>query len=130
MAKLSSDELLDAFKELTLIELSEFIKQFEETFGVTAAAPVAAAGPAGPAGGAPAEAAEEQDEFDVVLESAGEKKVQVIKAVRELVSGLGLKEAKDLVDAAPKAILEKVAKDQAEAAKAKLEEAGAKATVK
>ncbi len=130
MAKLSSDELLDAFKELTLIELSEFIKQFEETFGVTAAAPVAVAGPAGPAGGAPAEAAEEQDEFDVVLESAGEKKVQVIKAVRELVSGLGLKEAKDLVDAAPKAILEKVAKDQAEAAKAKLEEAGAKATVK
>jgi large subunit ribosomal protein L7/L12 len=130
MAKLSSDELLDAFKELTLIELSEFIKQFEETFGVTAAAPVAVAGPAGPAGGAPAEAAEEQDEFDVILESAGEKKVQVIKAVRELVSGLGLKEAKDLVDAAPKAILEKVAKDQAEAAKAKLEEAGAKATVK
>jgi large subunit ribosomal protein L7/L12 len=130
MAKLSSDELLDAFKELTLIELSEFIKQFEETFGVTAAAPVAVAGPAGPAGGAPAEAAEEQDEFDVVLEAAGEKKVQVIKAVRELVSGLGLKEAKDLVDAAPKAILEKVAKDQAEAAKAKLEEAGAKATVK
>jgi large subunit ribosomal protein L7/L12 len=130
MAKLSSDELLDAFKELTLIELSDFIKQFEETFGVTAAAPVAVAGPAGPAGGAPAEAAEEQDEFDVVLESAGEKKVQVIKAVRELVSGLGLKEAKDLVDAAPKAILEKVAKDQAEAAKAKLEEAGAKATVK
>ncbi|WP_111766559.1 50S ribosomal protein L7/L12 [Nakamurella deserti] len=130
MAKLSSDELLDAFKELTLIELSEFIKQFEETFGVTAAAPVAVAGPAGPAGGAPAEAAEEQDEFDVILDSAGEKKVQVIKAVRELVSGLGLKEAKDLVDAAPKAILEKVAKDQAEAAKAKLEEAGAKATVK
>jgi large subunit ribosomal protein L7/L12 len=130
MAKLSSDELLDAFKELTLIELSEFIKQFEETFGVTAAAPVAVAGPAGPAGGAPAEAAEEQDEFAVILDSAGEKKVQVIKAVRELVSGLGLKEAKDLVDAAPKAILEKVAKDQAEAAKAKLEEAGAKATVK
>ncbi len=130
MAKLSADELLDAFKELTLIELSEFIKQFEDTFGVTAAAPVAAAGPAGPAGPAAAEAVEEQDEFDVVLESAGEKKVQVIKAVRELVSGLGLKEAKDLVDAAPKAILEKVAKDQAEAAKAKLEEAGAKATVK
>jgi large subunit ribosomal protein L7/L12 len=130
MAKLSSDELLDAFKELTLIELSDFIKQFEETFGVTAAAPVAVAGPAGPAGGAPAEAAEEQDEFDVVLESAGEKKVQVIKAVRELVSGLGLKEAKDLVDAAPKAILEKAPKEAAEAAKAKLEEAGAKATVK
>ena len=129
MAKLSSDELLDAFKELTLIELSEFIKSFEETFGVTAAAPVAAAGPAGPAGPV-AEAVEEQDEFDVILESAGEKKVQVIKAVRELVSGLGLKEAKDLVDAAPKAILEKVAKEQAEAAKTKLEDAGAKATVK
>ncbi len=130
MAKLSADELLDAFKELTLIELSEFITQFEETFGVTAAAPVAAAGPAGPGGGAPVEAVEEQDEFDVVLESAGEKKVQVIKAVRELVSGLGLKEAKDLVDAAPKAIMEKVAKDVAEAAKTKLEDAGAKATVK
>jgi large subunit ribosomal protein L7/L12 len=131
MAKLSTDELLDAFKELTLIELSEFVKQFEETFGVTAAAPVAvAAGPAGPAGGAPADAAEEQDEFDVILEAAGDKKVQVIKAVREIVSGLGLKEAKDLVDAAPKPVLEKVAKEQAEAAKAKLEEAGAKATVK
>ena len=130
MAKLSTDELLDAFKELTLIELSEFVKQFEETFGVTAAAPVAVAGGgAGPAGPA-AEAPEEQDEFDVILESAGEKKVQVIKAVRELVSGLGLKEAKDLVDAAPKAILEKVAKDAAEAAKAKLTEAGATATVK
>ena len=130
MAKLSTEELLDAFKELTLIELSEFVKSFEETFGVTAAAPVAMAGPAGPGGAAPVEAAEEQDEFDVVLDAAGEKKVQVIKAVRELVSGLGLKEAKDLVDAAPKAILEKVAKDVAEAAKAKLEEAGAKATVK
>ena len=131
MAKLSSAELLDAFKELTLIELSEFIEEFEETFGVTAAAPVAVAGAAGPVGtgGAP-EAAEEQDEFDVVLEAAGEKKVQVIKAVRELVSGLGLKEAKDLVDAAPKPILEKVAKDVAEAAKAKLTEAGATATVK
>jgi large subunit ribosomal protein L7/L12 len=129
MAKLSTDELLDAFKELTLIELSEFVKQFEETFGVTAAAPVAvAAGPGGPA--APVEAAEEQDEFDVLLESAGEKKVQVIKAVREIVSGLGLKEAKDLVDAAPKAILEKVAKDVADAARQKLEDAGAKATVK
>ena len=130
MAKLSTDELLDAFKELTLIELSEFVKQFEETFGVTAAAPVAVAGPAGPGAAAPAEAAEEQDEFDVILEAAGEKKVQVIKAVRELVSGLGLKEAKDLVDAAPKAILEKAPKEVAEAAKAKLEEAGAKATVK
>ena len=129
MAKLTTDELLDAFKELTLIELSEFVKQFEDTFGVTAAAPVAVAGPAGPAAGA-AEVAEEQDEFDVILESAGEKKVQVIKAVRELVSGLGLKEAKDLVDAAPKAILEKATKEVAEAAKAKLEDAGAKATVK
>src|SRR6478609_4816259 len=127
MAKLSTDELLEAFKELTLIELSEFVKQFEETFGVTAAAPVAVAGPAGPAA---AEAVEEQDEFDVVLESAGEKKVQVIKAVRELVSGLGLKEAKDLVDAAPKAILEKATKEAAEAARQKLEDAGAKATVK
>jgi large subunit ribosomal protein L7/L12 len=130
MAKLSTDELLDAFKELTLIELSEFVKQFEETFGVTAAAPVAVAAAGGAGGAAPAEAVEEQDEFDVVLEAAGEKKVQVIKAVRELVSGLGLKEAKDLVDAAPKAILEKATKEVAEAAKAKLEEAGAKATVK
>ncbi len=130
MAKLTTDELLDAFKELTLIELSEFVKQFEETFGVTAAAPVAVAAAGGAAGAAPAEAVEEQDEFDVILEAAGEKKVQVIKAVRELVSGLGLKEAKDLVDAAPKAILEKAPKEVAEAAKAKLEEAGAKATVK
>ena len=129
MAKLSTDELLDAFKELTLIELSEFVKQFEETFGVTAAAPVAvAAGPG--AAAAPAEVVEEQDEFDVILESAGEKKVQVIKAVREIVPGLGLKEAKDLVDAAPKAILEKAPKEAAEAAKAKLVEAGASATVK
>ena len=131
MAKLSTEELLDQFKELTLIELSDFIKAFEETFDVTAAAPVAVAAVAG--GGAAnggAEAAEEQDEFDVVLESAGEKKVQVIKAVRELVSGLGLKEAKDLVDAAPKAILEKATKEAAEAAKTKLEDAGAKATVK
>src|SRR5580765_2593186 len=130
MAKLSTDELLDAFKELTLLELSEFVKQFEETYGVTAAAPVAQVGPAGPTGAAPAEAVEEQDEFDVILEAAGEKKVQVIKAVREIVSGLGLKEAKDLVDAAPKPILEKAPKEAAEAAKAKLEEAGATATVK
>ncbi len=130
MAKLSTDELLDAFKELTLLELSEFVKQFEETFGVTAAAPVAVAAVGGAGGAAPAEAAEEQDEFDVILESAGEKKVQVIKAVRELVSGLGLKEAKDLVDSAPKAIREKAPKEAAEAPKAKLEEAGAKATVK
>ena len=130
MAKLTTDELLEAFKELTLIELSEFVKQFEETFGVTAAAPVAVAAAGGAGGAAPAEAVEEQDEFDVGLEAAGEKKVQVIKAVRELVSGLGLKEAKDLVDAAPKAILEKATKEVAEAAKAKLEDAGAKATVK
>jgi len=130
MAKLTTDELLDAFKELTLLELSEFVKQFEETFGVTAAAPVAVAAAGGGGAAAPAEVAEEQDEFDVILESAGEKKVQVIKAVRELVSGLGLKEAKDLVDAAPKPILEKAPKEAAEAARAKLEEAGAKATVK
>jgi large subunit ribosomal protein L7/L12 len=129
MAKLSTEELLDQFKELTLIELSDFIKAFEETFDVTAAAPVAVAAAAGPAA-AGAEAAEEQDEFDVVLESAGEKKVQVIKAVREIVSGLGLKEAKDLVDAAPKPILEKATKEAAEAAMAKLEVAGASATVK
>src|SRR3954452_3718166 len=110
MAKLSTDELLDAFKELTLIELSEFVKQFEETFGVTAAAPVAvAAAPGAGGGGAAPEAAEEQDEFDVILESAGDKKIQVIKEVRGLTS-LGLKEAKDLVDGAPKPVLEKVAK--------------------
>lgn len=128
MAKLSTEELLDQFKELTLLELSEFVKAFEETFEVTAAAPVAVAvaGPA--AGGAEAEA--EQDEFDVILESAGDKKIQVIKVVREVVAGLGLKEAKDLVDGAPKAILEKVAKDAADAAKEKLEAAGAKISVK
>ncbi len=110
MAKLSTDELLDVFKEMTLLELSDFVKQFEETFGVTAAAPVAvaAAPAAGGAGEAPAE--EEQDEFDVILEGAGEKKIQVIKEVRALTS-LGLKEAKDLVDAAPKPVLEKVTKD-------------------
>ena len=128
MAKLSNDELLDVFKEMTLLELSAFVKQFEETFEVTAAAPVAIAGPAGP--GAAAVEVEEQDEFDVILESAGDKKIQVIKVVREVVSGLGLKEAKELVEAAPKAILEKVAKDAAEAAKEKLEAAGAKITVK
>jgi large subunit ribosomal protein L7/L12 len=131
MSKLITDELLDAFKELTLIELSEFVKQFEETFGVTAAAPVAVAAAPGAGGAAaPAEAAEEQDEFDVILEAAGEKKVQVIKAVREIVPGLGLKEAKDLVDSAPKPILEKAPKEAAEAARAKLTEAGATATVK
>jgi large subunit ribosomal protein L7/L12 len=127
MAKLSTDDLLEAFKELTLIELSEFVKKFEETFEVTAAAPVAAAAVGGPA--APAEAAAEQDEFDVILEAAGDKKIQVIKEVRGLTS-LGLKEAKDLVDGAPKAVLEKVAKDAAEKAKAALEGAGATVTLK
>ncbi len=128
MAKLTTDELLSAFKEMTLIELSEFVKQFEDTFGVTAAAPVAvAAAPA--AGAAPAEAAVEQDEFDVVLEAAGEKKINVIKEVRALTS-LGLKEAKDLVEAAPKAILEGVDKAAADKAKDALEGAGATVTVK
>ena len=127
MAKLTTDELLDAFKELTLIELSEFVKQFEDTFGVTAAAPVAVAAAGGT--GAVAEAEEEQDEFDVVLESAGEKKINVIKEVRALTS-LGLKEAKDLVEAAPKAVLEKVTKEAAEKAKESLEGAGAKVSLK
>ena len=121
------DELLETFGNMTLLELSDFVKKFEEKFEVTAAAPVAVAAVAG---AAPAEAAEEQDEFDVILEGAGDKKIQVIKVVREIVSGLGLKEAKDLVESAPKSILEKVAKDAAEAAKAKLEEAGAKVSVK
>jgi large subunit ribosomal protein L7/L12 len=131
MAKLTTDELLDAFKEMTLLELSEFVKQFEETFGVTAAAPVAvaAAPAAGGAGGGGEEAAEEQDEFDVVLEAAGEKKINVIKEVRSLTS-LGLKEAKELVEAAPKAVLEKVNKEAAEKAKEALEGAGASVTVK
>jgi large subunit ribosomal protein L7/L12 len=127
MAKLSTGDLLDAFKEMTLIELSEFVKQFEDTFDVKAAAPVAV-GVAGPGAAAP-EAPEEQDEFDVVLESDGGKKIQVIKVVREL-TGLGLKEAKDVVEAAPKAILEKANKETAEKAKAKLEAEGAKVTVK
>jgi large subunit ribosomal protein L7/L12 len=128
MAKLSTDELLDAFKEMTLIELSEFVKQFEDTFGVTAAAPVAvAAAPA--AGGAAATEEAAQDEFDVVLEAAGDKKINVIKEVRALTS-LGLKEAKDLVEAAPKAILEKVDKAAADKAKEALEGAGATVTVK
>jgi large subunit ribosomal protein L7/L12 len=127
MAKLSTDELLDVFGEMTLLELSEFVKAFEDKFEVTAAAPVAVAA-AGPA--AAAEVVEEQSEFDVILEGAGDKKIQVIKVVREVVSGLGLKEAKELVESAPKAILEKVAKDAAEAAKDKLEAAGAKITVK
>ncbi|MFX0591565.1 50S ribosomal protein L7/L12 [Melissospora conviva] len=129
MAKLSTEELLDAFKEMTLIELSEFVKQFEETFEVTAAAPVAIAGGAVAGGGAAAEAEPEKDEFDVVLEADGGKKIQVIKVVREL-TGLGLKEAKDLVESAPKAILEKANKETADKAKAKLEAEGAKVTVK
>ena len=128
MAKLSTDELLEAFKEMTLIELSEFVKQFEDTFNVTAAAPVAVAAAGAPAGG-DAAAAEEQDEFDVVLEAAGDKKIQVIKEVRALTS-LGLKEAKDLVDGAPKPVLEKVDKAAAEKAKEALEGAGATVTVK
>jgi large subunit ribosomal protein L7/L12 len=131
MAKLTTDELLDAFKEMTLIELSEFVKQFEDTFGVTAAAPVAAAAApaAGGAGEAGAEAAAEQDEFDVILEAAGDKKINVIKEVRALTS-LGLKEAKDLVEAAPKPVLEKVTKEAAEKAKESLEGAGASVTLK
>jgi large subunit ribosomal protein L7/L12 len=129
MAKLSTDELLEAFKEMTLIELSEFVKQFEDTFNVTAAAPVAVAGAAPAAGGGDAAAAEEQDEFDVVLEAAGDKKIQVIKEVRALTS-LGLKEAKDLVDGAPKPVLEKVDKAAADKAKEALEAAGATVTLK
>ena len=129
MAKLSTDDLLDTFKEMTLLELSEFVKQFEETFNVSAATPVAvAAGPVG-AGAAPAEEVEEQTEFDVVLTGAGEKKIQVIKEVRALTS-LGLKEAKDLVDSAPKPVLERVPKDQADKAKAQLEGAGASVELK
>ena len=131
MAKMSTDDLLEAFKEMTLLELSEFVKQFEETFDVKAAAPVAvAAGPVGAGAGAgEAEQAEEQDEFDVILEAAGDKKIQVIKEVRSLTS-LGLKEAKDLVDGAPKTVLEKVNKESADKARAALEGAGATVTVK
>jgi large subunit ribosomal protein L7/L12 len=131
MAKISSTDLLDAFKEMTLLELSEFVKQFEDTFDVKAAAPVAVAAPAagGPAGGGAAEQAEEQDEFDVTLEAAGDNKIQVIKEVRSLTS-LGLKEAKDLVDGAPKPVLERVNKESADKAKAALEGAGATVTVK
>ncbi|MCF6379112.1 MULTISPECIES: 50S ribosomal protein L7/L12 [Nocardioides] len=131
MAKLSTDELLDAFKEMTLIELSEFVKQFEDTFGVTAAAPVAvaAAPAAGGAAGGDAAAAEEKDDFEVVLEAAGDKKINVIKEVRALTS-LGLKEAKDLVEAAPKTILENANKETADKAKEALEAAGATVTVK
>jgi len=127
MAKISTDELLDAFKEMTLLELSDFVKMFEETFDVTAAAPVAVAA-AAPAGGAADDAAE-QDEFDVILEAAGDNKIPVIKEVRAL-TNLGLKEAKDLVEAAPKAILEKANKETAEKAKEALEGAGAKVTLK
>jgi large subunit ribosomal protein L7/L12 len=131
MAKMSSADLLEAFKEMTLLELSEFVKQFEDTFDVKAAAPVAVAAPAagGAAGAGEAEQAEEQDEFDVILEAAGEKKIQVIKEVRSLTS-LGLKEAKDLVDGAPKTVLEKVNKESADKARAALEGAGATVTVK
>jgi large subunit ribosomal protein L7/L12 len=129
MAKLSNDELLGAFKEMTLLELSEFVKEFEDAFDVKAAAPVAVAGPAQAAGGGGAEEVEEKDEFDVILEAAGEKKIQVIKEVRTLTS-LGLKEAKDLVDGAPKPVLEHVNKEAADKAKAALEGAGATVTVK
>jgi large subunit ribosomal protein L7/L12 len=129
MAKLSTDDLLDTFKEMTLLELSEFVKQFEDTFDVKAAAPVAVAAPAAGGAGAAAEAPEEKDEFDVILEGAGDKKIQVIKEVRTLTS-LGLKEAKDLVDSAPKPLLERVNKEAAEKAKAALEGAGASVTVK
>ncbi|MDF2968826.1 MAG: ribosomal protein [Nocardioidaceae bacterium] len=129
MAKIETADLLEAFKEMTLLELSEFVKEFEETFGVTAAAPVAVAASGAAAGGAPAEAEEEKDEFDVVLESVGEKKIQVIKEVRGLTS-LGLKEAKELVEAAPKPILEAVNKEAADKAKESLEGAGATVSVK
>lgn len=128
MAKFTNDELIEAFKEMTLIELSEFVKLFEDTFDVSAAAPVAAV--AAVPGAAAGAAEEEKDEFDVVLEDAGAKKIGVIKVVREIVSGLGLKEAKELVEGAPKAILEGASKDDAEAAKTKLEEAGAKVSLK
>ena len=129
MAKLSSADLLDAFKEMTLLELSEFVKAFEETFDVKAAAPVAVAAAGGGGAAAPAEEVEEQDEFDVILEAAGDKKIQVIKEVRTLTS-LGLKEAKDLVDGAPKPVLEKANKEDAEKAKAQLEGAGATVELK
>jgi large subunit ribosomal protein L7/L12 len=130
MAKLSTDELLDAFKEMTLLELSEFVKLFEETFDVTAAAPVAVAAVAAPAGGGEAAAGgADQDEFDVILESGGDNKIPVIKEVRAL-TNLGLKEAKDLVEAAPKPVLEKVNKETADKAKEQLEAAGAKVSVK
>jgi len=130
MATMTTAELLDVFKNMTVLELNDFLKAFEDEFGVTAAAPVAVAAAApGPAGGEAA-AAEEQDEFDVILTAAGDKKIQVIKEVRSLVSGLGLKEAKDLVESAPASVLEKVSKEDAEKAKTQLEEAGAQVQVK
>ena len=130
MATLTTPELLDVFKNMTVLELNDFLKAFEEEFGVTAAAPVAvAAAPAAGGGAAGAEAAEEKDEFDVILEAAGDKKIQVIKEVRSLTS-LGLKEAKDLVDGAPKPVVEKASKEDAEKAKTKLEEAGASVELK
>ena len=129
MATMSTSDLLDVFKNMTVLELNDFLKAFEEEFGVTAAAPVAVAAAGGGGGGAPAEAAEEKDEFDVILTAAGDKKIQVIKTVRELTS-LGLKEAKDLVDGAPKPVVEKVSKEDAEKAKTKLEEAGASVELK
>ena len=127
MAKLSNDELIEAFKEMSLIELPDFVKLFEETFDVTAAAPAAVAVAAPAAGDAPAD--EEKDEFEVVLESAGDKKIAVVKAVKAL-TGLGLKEAKDLVDGAPSTIFENAKKEDAEKAKAEIEEAGGKVTLK
>ena len=130
MPTLSKDEILDAIASMSVLELSELLKDFEEKFGVTAAAPVAVAAAGGAAAAAPAEAEEEKDEFDVILAAAGDKKIDVIKVVRQVVSGLGLKEAKDLVDAAPKPVLEKVNKDEAEKAKAALEGAGATVELK
>jgi large subunit ribosomal protein L7/L12 len=130
MATMTTEELLDVFKNMTVLELNDFLKAFEDEFGVTAAAPVAVAAAMPGAGEAPGAAAEEQDEFDVILLAAGDKKIQVIKEVRSLVSGLGLKEAKDLVDSAPKPVLEKVSKEDADKARAQLEEAGAQVEVK
>jgi len=130
MATMTTPELLDVFKNMTVLELNDFLKAFEEEFGVTAAAPVAVAAAPAAGGGGDAAASEEQDEFDVILESAGDKKIQVIKEVRAIVAGLGLKEAKDLVDGAPKPVLEKASKEDAEKAKAQLEEAGATVTLK
>jgi len=130
MATMTTPELLDVFKNMTVLELNDFLKAFEEEFGVTAAAPVAVAAAAPAGGGGEAAAAEEKDEFDVILTAAGDKKIQVIKEVRAIVAGLGLKEAKDLVDGAPKPVLEKVAKEEAEKAKAQLEEAGATVELK